>query len=161
MSSWFYWIIPEYVLKMFLEIQVSIQMLLRNWITILLIESLCYYQKLKEADWFSNFLKKKFFCLIIEIFIKTHLPLKNLVIYQFKLLFKFFVDKSFSGITEKSEVSSANNLGFAPKLPDKSFIFILRTVETQESNFVTHHPILLYLLCQTLSKALDISRKTL
>lgn len=144
MSSWFYWIIPEYVLKMFLEIQVSIQMLLRNWITMLLIESLCYYQKLKEADWFSNFPKKKHSSAwLLKSLSKLMFHWKNLVIYQFKLSFKFFVDKSFSGITEKSEVSSANNLGFAPKLSDKSFIFILRTVETQESNFVTHHPILL------------------
>ena len=45
----------------------------------------------------------------------------------FKSSFKFCADKCLLCITEKSDVSSANNLGFETKFSGKSFMYIKKS----------------------------------
>ena len=66
--------------------------------------------------------KNQFLRLFSRIRIEAHFPLENPFIYLFRSLFRSLFEASTFLTTEKSEVSSANNLGFDAKLSDKSLI---------------------------------------
>ena len=66
--------------------------------------------------------KNQFLCLFIRVRIEAHFPLESPFTYLFKSLFRSIFEASTFLTTEKSEVSSANNLEFDAKLSDKSLM---------------------------------------
>ena len=98
---------------------------------------------------------------------------KTQLFILFKSSFKFFPDKSLSNITEKRDVSSVNSLGLLYIL-GKSFIYIKKCSGQRIEPWGTLSSTLTHVefwsfrttlcwnscTCQTLLKALDMSRKT-
>ena len=71
--------------------------------------------------------KENFLSLFTGIRVETHFLLKSLTVYLFKSSFKFCTDDCILRITEKSDVSSANNIEFETKFSGKSFIYIKKS----------------------------------